>query len=594
MAQSESDIIIGIDLGTTNSEVALIRGGKVEVLEVENGHKQLPSYVALGENGELLVGETARNQYPLFPERTVKSIKRHMGSDEKVQLGEQQFTPQEISAMILRRLKQVAEAACGCAIERAIITVPAFFSDVQRQATRDAGEIAGLKVERIINEPTAAALAYECNQKQAKNILVYDLGGGTFDVSVVHIDSGVVEVRASHGDNHLGGDDFDHRLLEHICRFIEDEHGVDARDSTRAMSRINRAAETAKIALSSQPYYTVEEEYLLEKDGVPIHLSLEISRDEYEAMIADYIDQTLEAVHTALDGAGLRALDIDEILLVGGSTRTPLVQERLEAEMGMQPRLELDPDLCVAMGAAVQAGMMGGTKIGPILVDITPYTFGTSAIDEFKGMSYPYCFIPLIRKNTPIPVTHSESFYTAYDGQKAIEVKVYQGEDKDALNNTEIGSFLLEIQGNLPAGSPIVTTFSLDINGILNVSTLEKKSGHTQHLTIDNALSHFQENEMEQAKTALQKLMAGDDYDDEDDDIDEIQETRERVKDKALLEKAKNILPLLEGDDREDAVDLIEALDLALRKDDVRALKMASDELSDFLYYISPDLGAKK
>jgi len=593
MAQSDSDIIIGIDLGTTNSEVALIREGKVEVLEVENGHKQLPSYVALGENGELMVGETARNQYPLYPERTIKSVKRHMGSDEKLRLGERQFSPQEVSAMILRRLKQVAETACGCAIGRAVITVPAFFSDVQRQATRDAGEIAGLTVERIINEPTAAALAYECGHQEAKNILVYDLGGGTFDVSVVHIDSGVVEVRASHGDNHLGGDDFDHRLLEHICHFLKEEHGVDAKASTRAVSRINRAAETAKIALSSQPYYTVEEEYLLEKDGAPIHLSLEISRDEYEKMIADYIDQTLEAVHTALDGAGLRASDIDELLLVGGSTRTPLVQERLEAEMGIQPRLELDPDLCVAMGAAVQAGMMGGEKIGPILVDVTPYTFGTSAIDYMDGMEYPYCFVPLIRKNTPIPVTHSESFYTAYDGQEKIEVNVYQGEDKDALNNTKIGSFLLEIQGYLPAQSPIVTTFSLDINGILNVSTSEKKSGHTQHLTIDNALSHFQENEMEQARTALQRLMAGDDFDDEGDDADETQETRERVKDQALLEKARTLLPALEGDDRDDAVDLIEALDLALRGDDAGALKKASDELSDFLYYIEPDLGAR-
>jgi molecular chaperone DnaK (HSP70) len=298
-----------------------------------------------------------------------------------------------------------------------------------------------------------------------------------------------------------------------------------------------------------------------------------------------------------LNGAGLRAVDIDEILLVGGSTRTPLVQKRLEAEMGMQPRQELDPDLCVAMGAAVQAGMMSGDQIGTILVDVTPYTFGTSALADLDGREYPYCFVPLIRKNTPIPVTRSESFFTLYDGQEKIEVNVYQGEDKDALNNTKIGSFFLEIQGNLPAHSPLVTTFSLDINGILNVSSVEKKSGHTQCLTIANALSHFQENEMDQARTALQKLMAGgdyDDYDDEDDGVDEIEETRERVKDNVLLEKARNILPLLEGDDRDDAVDLIEALALALHGDDARELKKASDELSDFLYYIEPDLGAGK
>lgn len=594
MASSPSDIIIGIDLGTTNSEVALIRAGKVEVLEIENGHKQLPSYVGLGDTGELLVGEAARNQYPLYPERTIKSVKRHMGSDEQLLLGDQHYSPQEISAMILRHLKQVAEAACGTSIERAVITVPAFFSDAQRQATRDAGEIAGLKVERIINEPTAAALAYETGHRQAKNILVYDLGGGTFDVSVVHLDAGVVEVRASHGDNHLGGDDFDQKLLEHICRFLQDKHGINASGSARAMSRINRAAETAKIALSTQPYYTIEEEYLLEKDGKPFHLSLEISRDEYEAMIHDYIQQTLDATHTALDGAGLRVSDIDEILLVGGSTRTPLVQELIESELGMQPRLELDPDLCVAIGAAVQAGMMSGEQIGPILVDVTPYTFGTSALHELNGMEYPYCFIPLIRKNTPIPVTHSESFYTAYDGQDKVEVNVYQGEDKDALNNTKIGEFMLEGLGSLPAGSPIVVTFALDINGILNVSTLEKKSGKKHHLTIDNAISRFQENELEQAKSTLRQLMEGNEDKNDAEVTGKGQESRERVKARALLDKARSLLPSLEGDDRGDAVDLIEALERALHADNGGKLRQASDELSDLLYYLEPDLGSRQ
>lgn len=582
-----SDIIIGIDLGTTNSEVALIRQGKVEVLDVENGHKQLPSYVGLDNTGELLVGDAARNQYTLYPERTIKSVKRLMGSDGQLPLGDKAYTPQEISAMILRRLKQVAEAACGESISRAVITVPAFFSDAQRQATRDAGEIAGLTVERIINEPTAAALAYETSQQQARNILIYDLGGGTFDVSVVHMAAGVVEVRASHGDNHLGGDDFDQKLVEHVCRFLQDEQGVDAKSSPRAMSRINRAAETAKIALSSQPYYSLAEEHLLDKDGKPVHLSLEISRDDYEGMIADYIDKTLEAVHTALDGAGLKVADLDEVLLVGGSTRTPLVQGRLEAELGIQPRLELDPDLCVAMGAAVQAGMLGGEQIGPILVDVTPYTFGTSALSNFRGMDYPYCFIPLIRKNTPIPVTHSESFYTVFDGQEKIEINVYQGEDRDALNNTKIGSFMLEGFGNLPAGSPMVTTFSLDINGILHVSTREKKSGTEQSLTIDNAISRFQESELAQAKAALQQLM-----EDDAGTANEGQENRERVKARALLDKARNLLPSLQGDDQEDAVDLIEVLENALHGGDATQLRQASDELSDLLYYLEPGLGS--
>jgi len=593
MSLSSTEIIIGIDLGTTNSEVALVRAGKVEVLEIENGHKQLPSYVGLDDSGELMVGEAARNQYPLYPERTVKSVKRHMGSDEQLPLGEKHYSPQEISAMILRRLKQVAEAACGVSIERAVITVPAFFSDAQRQATRDAGEIAGLKVERIINEPTAAALAYETGHQQAKNILVYDLGGGTFDVSVVHMAAGVVEVRASHGDNHLGGDDFDQKLMEHICQFMRDTHDVDPSGSARALSRINRAAETAKVALSSLSYYTIEEEYLLEKDGKPFHLSLEISRIEYEEMIRDYIEQTLDAIHTALDGADLRVSDIDEILLVGGSTRTPLVQSLIESELGIQPRLELDPDLCVAMGAAVQAGMLSGEQIGPILVDVTPYTFGTSAFDEFNGMEYPYCFVPLIRKNTPIPVAYSQSFYTAYDGQEKIEVNVYQGEDRDALNNTKIGEFMLEDFGRLPGGSPIVVTFSLDINGILNVSTLEKKSGKKHHLTIDNAISRFQDNELEQAKSALRQLMEGGDVDNDENAAGEVQENRERVKARSLLDKARILLPSIEGDDRDDAVDLIEAVEIALHADNGGQLKQAADELSDLLYYLEPDLGSR-
>ena len=590
---SANETIIGIDLGTTNSEVALIRQDKVEVLEVENGHKQLPSYVGFDSNGELLVGEAARNQYTLYPERTIKSVKRHMGSDERLVLGEQSYTPQQISAMILRRLKQVAEAACGTPIERAVITVPAFFSDTQRQATRDAGEIAGLKVERIINEPTAAALAYQTDQHKARNILVYDLGGGTFDVSVVHMAAGVVEVRASHGDNHLGGDDFDQLLQEHICDYLKESQGVDPAASSRALSRINRAAEIAKIALSSQPYYTIEEEHLLEKDGTPIHLSLEINRNEYEEMISGHIDKTLEAVHTALAGANLRVADIDEILLVGGSTRTPLVQQRLEEETGIQPRMELDPDLCVAMGAAVQAAMLDGSKVGPILVDITPYTFGTSAVGDYNGMDYPYCFVPLIRKNTPIPVTHSESFYTMYDGQKKVEVNVYQGENPDAMQNTKIGSFMLENLGDLPAGSPIVTTFSLDINGILQVSTREKKSGHEQGLTIDNAISRFKDDELTQARAALQQMMENPD-DTDAETGPHGRNSRERVKAHALLDKARALLPGLEGDDQEDTINLIEDLEQALHNgEDSGQLQQGIDALSDLLYYLEPDLGSQ-
>ena len=589
MPNETSEIIIGIDLGTTNSEVALIRDGKVEVLEIENGSQQLPSYVGLDEEGEILVGEAARNQYVLYPERTIKSVKRYMGTDEQIQMGDKQYSPQEISAIILRRLKQIAESASGESITRAVITVPAFFSDAQRQATRDAGEIAGLKVERIINEPTAAALAYETGHQDDNIILVYDLGGGTFDVSVVQMNQDVVEVKASHGNNKLGGDDFDQKLVDHIVQHINDKYDVDATESARAMSRITRAAENTKIALSSQPYYTIEEEHLLDRKGKgkPIHLSLEISRTDYEEMISDFIDSTLESIHTALDGAKMRASDLDEILLVGGSTRTPLVQKRLESELDMQPRMELDPDLCVAMGAAIQAGMLsGGDQIGPILVDVTPYTFGTSALGQMFGMEYPHCFVPLIRKNTPIPVTFSQSFYTAYDDQEAVEVKVYQGEDSDAMKNTEIGEFLLEDLDGLPAGSPIVITYSLDINGILNVTTLEKKNGVEHTLVIDNAISRFQEDELEQAKSALQDLMK----DVENPEETENQKNREHIKATALIEKARKLLSSLEGDDSEDAVDMIETLESALKEDNKEDLQQAIDDLSDLLYYLEPTI----
>ncbi|WP_290652597.1 Hsp70 family protein, partial [Aquisalimonas sp.] len=354
-----SESIIGIDLGTTNSEVAVIQAGQVEVIEIE-GSRLLPSVVGLAEDGSLLVGQAARNQAALHPERTVRSIKRRMGEDIRVPLGGTEYSPQEISALILGRLKRAAEDYLHGPVGRAVITVPAYFSDAQRQATRDAGELAGLEVRRIINEPTVAALAYEAEHPQRKHVLVYDLGGGTFDVSVVRVEGDVVEVLASHGNNHLGGDDFDARIIEHLQHRLKEEHAVDAGSDPRVMARLARAAEAAKIRLSDAPYARVEEEYLLEHDGSPIHLDVELERHDYEAMIEPYLAETLEAVHTALEGAKLTASEIDEVLLVGGATRTPVIQRRLEEELGLQPRSELDPDLCVATGAALQAAMIAG------------------------------------------------------------------------------------------------------------------------------------------------------------------------------------------------------------------------------------------
>ena len=502
-----SDIIIGIDLGTTNSEVAVVEEGRVRLIPVD-GSPILPSVVGLDDDGALLIGQSARNQYVLAPERTIRSVKRRMGEDVKLAMGTQHYSPQELSALILTRLKRAAEETLGRAIDKAVITVPAYFSDAQRQATRDAGQLAGLEVVRIINEPTAAALAYEVDHREPKTILVYDLGGGTFDVSVVRLAQEVTEVLSSHGNNRLGGDDFDAKILDHLLAHLQ-SLGIDPNPHGVAMARLNRAAEQAKIALSDAPYVRIEEEYLLEHQGKPFNLSLELSREGYEDMIAPFIDETMDAVHTALEGAKLGIGDLSEVLLVGGATRTPLIQRRLEELLGMQPRGEIDPDLCVASGAAIQAAVIAGQRVSRVLVDVTPYTFGTSALGELEGELYPFVYVPLIRKNTPIPVTKSEAFSTIEDGQRAIDVRVYQGEDPDALNNTEIGSFRIEGLSDVPAGNVIVTTFSLDVNGILKVTSREKRTGLEQRITIDNATARFEQDEMAAARARIGALIEG-------------------------------------------------------------------------------------
>ena len=582
-----SDIIIGIDLGTTNSEVAIVQDGSARIIEVD-GSKLLPSVVGLADDGTLLVGQAARNQFALYPERTIRSIKRRMGEDTKVAMGDQSYTPQEISALILKRLKQAAEADLGQAVTKAVITVPAYFSDAQRQATRDAGELAGLEVVRIINEPTAAALAYEVDHPQGKTILVYDLGGGTFDVSVVRVSKDVTEVLASHGNNHLGGDDFDDRIIDHLVEHLRAQ-GQDPREHRPAMARLTRAAETAKIALSDAPYALIEEAYLLECDGHPVNLSLELSREDYEEMIEPYIQETLEAVHIAVKDAGLTVSDLDEVVLVGGATRTPVIQRRLEEALRQQPRSEVDPDLIVATGAAIQAAVIAGAQVASVLVDVTPYTFGTSAIAELNGELYPYTFIPLIRKNTPIPVTKSEAFVTSHDNQETIVVHVYQGEDPDALNNTEIGSFRIEGLSKVPAGNTIVTTFSLDLNGILHVSSREKRTGLEAHITIDNATARFASQELSAARERLSALIEG--YAEVggagEEGIDQEQaERRETVAARALLEKAERLLQGANPDDRDDLVDGIEAVQDALAKEDAAELELAVAQLADLIYYL--------
>lgn len=597
-----SEIIVGIDLGTTNSEIAIVRNTRIEVIAVENGSPILPSVVGLGDNDVLLVGAAARNQYVLHPERTIRSVKRRMGEATHLSLGDRQYSPAEISAMILLRLKKIAEGHLGAAVGKAVITVPAYFSDAQRQATREAGEIAGLEVVRIINEPTAAALAYGAHRgakgrAEARKSLVYDLGGGTFDVSVVNMEGDVVEVLASHGNNRLGGDDFDRRIVDFALEHLKTAHGVDAAvvgASPTAMARLQRAAEAVKIALSDRPYATLSEEFLLDKDGAPVHLSLEISRHEYEEMIEPFIAETMDAVHVALSGANLAVADIDEVLLVGGATRTPMVSRRLEELTGILPHGEIDPDLCVAMGAAVQAEIIAGGAAPTVLIDVTPYTFGTSTLAFLGDREYPFCFVPLIRRNTPIPAAHSEVFYTVRDNQDRVEVMVFQGESHDALDNIEIGRFMVEGLRKVPAGNPIVIDFSIDINGILDVRASEKKTGLEYAITIDNAISRFEEGKLDEARKRIRSMFGdeiaqGNDSAAPGDEAVAPDHRRIVVEAGALVEKAARMLQSAGADDREDLIDGIESVRDAIAAGDATddaALVEAMGELADVLYYL--------
>jgi molecular chaperone DnaK len=417
-------------------------------------------------------------------------------------------------------------------------------------------------------------------------VLVYDLGGGTFDVSVVGIEDNVVEVLASHGNNHLGGDDFDAKIVERVVEHLKGQ-GADPSSSRRAMARITRAAETAKIALSDRPYTRIEEEYLLEKAGTPVNLSLELSRHDYEEMIAGYIDETLEAVHIALKGANFTVSDIDEVLLVGGATRTPVITRRLEEDLGLTVRAEVNPDLCVATGAAIQAGMLAGESVSAVLVDITPYTFGTSALNELNGMPYPFFYVPIIHKNTPIPVTKSEVVYTLHDRQEAVIVHVYQGEDPDALNNIELGQFTVENLSKVPAGNPIIIQFALDLNGIMNVSAREKNTGLEKSIRIDNVLSRFAEGELETARARVNALFAGEEATAQlAGPAGGATEHQLTAQARALVEKAERLLDKAAEDDREQMINLIEAIKDAVAAGDFAALAEPVAELSDILFYL--------
>ncbi len=514
-------IIVGIDLGTTFSATGLVREGVPHILDY-NGEHIMPSIVSINPPKSVLVGTPARNQYALYPERTARSIKRKMGQEVKVTLGDQEYTPSEISAIILRELKRRAEAELGEPVERAVITVPAYFSDAARQATREAGEIAGFTVERIINEPTAAALAYGLDRSEEHQLVaVYDLGGGTFDVSIIELADGVVEVRASHGNTELGGDDFDQRLADLLAEGFIEQHGVDPRQDARANARLLRAAEEAKIGLSARPFVTVREEYLLTQGGKPLHLEREISRGEFEELIADLIEGTLQSLDAALRDARLKMDDLERILFVGGSTRIPLVWSMVNEHTGLEPEVAINPDEAVALGAAVQAAIIAGEPLDAILVDVTPHSLGIAVAEIEFGQIQSDRYSVLIPRNTTIPTSRSEVYSALHPSQSAIELKIYQGEQPIASRNTLLGEFLFDkLRPENPGQPPRITVqFDFDVNGILHVSAVDRGSGNQANSSIKANKTRLTPAEITSAHTGLVELDW--EYSEEDEDEDE-------------------------------------------------------------------------
>jgi len=597
--------ILGIDLGTTNSEVAIIRDGKPHVFE-EDGDPILPSFVGLSEDGKLLVGKAARNQWVVAPERTVKSIKRKMGQDVTVKLGDQEYRPQEISAMILRALKDRASAQIGTPIKKAVITVPAYFNDDQRKATREAGELAGLDVVRILNEPTAASLTYDPKNTELHRILVYDLGGGTFDVSIVQAQEGVIEVLSSHGDTQLGGDDFDELLFKHVVLKFQADHGIDLGANIVSRARVLRAVEAAKRQLSFHPFARIEEEFIAEKEGQALHLQMEIERHAYETLIEPLLNRTMDCVQRALDDAKLAPSAIDKVVLVGGSTRTPMVARLLEQRLGQPAHQEVNPDLCVAMGASIQAALIAGEDVGAVLVDITPHSLGIRCLDYLHGIDFPFRFAPIIRRNMPLPGTRSEMFSTVHANQKEVEIEIYQGENDDVRFNHKIGNFRITGLANVPAGNQLVVQCDLNLDGMLKVTAKEKATGLQKNVTIENALSRFEGSEIAEARDRLDRLWdqsasADADEDFEEDDEDDFEDDgpmmpelvpgpregqRESVQARALLEKAERLLEKVAPEDKVELERMLSAVRIAVTDRQWENVTKACNELSDILFYL--------
>lgn len=570
--------IIGIDLGTTNSCVAVFEGGEPTVIPNPEGARTTPSVVSFSKAGERMVGQVAKRQAITNPDSTVMSIKREMGTNHKASLGGKDYTPQEVSAMILQKLKSDAEAYLGCPVTQAVITVPAYFSDAQRQATKDAGRIAGLQVLRIINEPTAAALAYGMDKENNQKVMIYDLGGGTFDVSLLDISDGVFEVLATAGNNRLGGDDFDARVIDWIAETFKAENGIDLRQDKMALQRLKEAAEKAKIELSGVTSTNINLPFITADATGPKHFDATLTRAKFNELTQDLVQKTVEPMNQVLKDSGLSASQIDKILLVGGSTRIPAVQEAVKKFTGKEPFKGINPDECVAIGAAIQGGVLGGDVKDLLLLDVTPLSLG---IETLGGV-----FNRIIDRNTTIPVKKSQVYSTAADGQTSVEIHVLQGERDMAAGNTTLGRFNLDGIPAAPRGVPqIEVTFDIDANGIVNVSAKDLGTGKEQHITITSSTNMSKE-DIDRAVKDAEKFAA------EDKKQKEAVEAKNRAE-SLIFQSEKTLEEIgdkVSEDEKADVKAALEKLKETVKGNDTDAIKADTESLEKAFYAISEKL----
>ena len=558
---------IGIDLGTTNSCVAVIEGGEPVVIPNEEGARTTPSVVAFSKTGERMVGQVAKRQAITNPERTISSIKRHMGTDYKVNIDGKSYTPQEISAMILQKLKTAAESYLGEPVNSAVITVPAYFNDAQRQATKDAGKIAGLDVKRIINEPTAAALSYGVDKGEDQKIMVYDLGGGTFDVSIIEMGDGVQEVLATNGDTHLGGDDFDQRIIDWLVSSFKMETGVDLSGDKMAMQRLKEAAEKAKIELSGMTTANINLPFITADATGPKHLNMDLSRAKFNELTADLVERTMGPVRQALSDSGLSINEIGKVLMVGGSSRIPAVIDAVRAFIGKDPFKGINPDECVAMGAAIQAGVLGGEVEGLLLLDVTPLSLG---VETMGGV-----MTKIIDRNTTIPTKKSQIFSTAADGQTQVEVNVLQGEREFARDNKQLGLFRLDGIAPAPRGIPqIEVSFDIDANGIVNVSAKDLGTGKEQHITITSS-SNMSKEDIDKAVKEAEQFASEDKKRREEVDTRNNAENMCYQAEKLIKDNGDK----LDANDKQDVENKVAALKQAMNGGDADLMKKGMEDL---------------